>query len=437
MTKQWGSVFAVFFWLVCSGGLQGDAKAEDSPAPASAPEPPQSADPLVQAWRAKLEQAYADTQTYRASVRFTLRRTQDRWTIDQSTDLRVAFDRAADRLLIDTPQALLVSDGQKLRLIVPQVQDMHVEVDAPHPLDYAAMLDIAPFWSGWSKPLSPEIAFLLTDEPAGGLNWDTAEVVGSDPADPSHRPGLRFKTPEGVLTLRIDPKTNLVSAATIRLASLRRDDEASAVTLDFKIDVLQHNEPLAADLFDYDVAGSHAYASVDALRDALVQTAEVSDAGPDEPDVSSPQSLQGEEAPKVALSGLDGQTIRLFEDVEDRVVVLDFWATWCGPCRQSLPVLQRFYEWAKQNKKPVAVFAVNVRENPSQVRQYLQSANLRLPVLLDRDGFATDAYRVKGIPQTVVVSRGKVAHVHVGFSPTLDETLKSEVEKLLSEPTDP
>jgi thiol-disulfide isomerase/thioredoxin len=415
------------------------AKAEDPPAPASAPEPPQSADPLVQAWRARLEQAYADTQTYRASVRFTLRRTQDRWTIDQSTDLQVAFDRAADRLLIDTPQALLVSDGQKLRLIVPQVQDMHVEVDAPHPLDYAAMLDIAPFWSGWSKPLSPELAFLLADEPAGGLNWNTAEAVGSDPADPAHRPGLRFKTPEGVVTLRIDPKTNLISSATVRLASSHRDDEASAVTLEFKIDLLQHNEPLAADLFDHDVSGSHAYASVDALRDAFVQTAQVSEEGPDEdePEASSPQSLEGQDAPKVALSGLDGQTIRLFEDVEDRVVVLDFWATWCGPCRQALPVLQRFYEWAKQNKKPVAVFAVNVRENLSQVRQYLQNANLRLPVLLDRDGFATDAYRVKGIPQTVVVSRGKVAHVHVGFSPTLDETLQSEVEKLLTEPANP
>ena len=138
-------------------------------------------------------------------------------------------------------------------------------------------------------------------------------------------------------------------------------------------------------------------------------------------------SLEGKAAPAFKLPGLDGKPVSL-ADLKGKVIVLDFWATWCGPCKMSLPHLDKMYQAEKGND--VHVFAVNVQEEAKDVQQFVTQTKLSVPVILDRDGKVGEAYGVEGIPQTVVIGKdGKVKKVFVGFSPQLPEQLAKVVEE--------
>jgi len=95
-------------------------------------------------------------------------------------------------------------------------------------------------------------------------------------------------------------------------------------------------------------------------------------------------------------------------------VLLDFWATWCGPCRRWLPIVEKAHR--DYAAKGLSVFAVNEREPESKVRAYLGKQKLDLPVLMDRSGAVGSTYRASSIPLTVVVGRdGNVLRVMVGL----------------------
>jgi thiol-disulfide isomerase/thioredoxin len=112
------------------------------------------------------------------------------------------------------------------------------------------------------------------------------------------------------------------------------------------------------------------------------------------------------------------------------VVVLDFWASWCGPCVAALPLISEATK--ARADKGVVFYAVNQQEEVAAIKAFLQGKKLEIPVALDVEGAAAKLYQVRGIPQTVVIDKeGKVAVVHVGFSPQLKETLARELDALL------
>lgn len=126
------------------------------------------------------------------------------------------------------------------------------------------------------------------------------------------------------------------------------------------------------------------------------------------------EALEGQPATDFTLETLaDAKPVRL-SDLKGRVVLLDFWATWCGPCRRWLPIVEQANR--DYAAKGLSVFAVNEREPESKVRAYLDQQKLDLPVLMDQSGNVGSIYRASSIPLTVVVGRdGKVLRILVGL----------------------
>ncbi len=121
----------------------------------------------------------------------------------------------------------------------------------------------------------------------------------------------------------------------------------------------------------------------------------------------------GSPAPNFALQDLDGNMVNL-EETLGKVVLLNFWATWCGPCRVEMPLFERTYTEFKD--EDFVVLAVDFDEPLEAVRVFQEELNLNFPILLDPGGEVQRAYRVLGYPTSVLINREGMIHaIHVGI----------------------
>lgn len=132
----------------------------------------------------------------------------------------------------------------------------------------------------------------------------------------------------------------------------------------------------------------------------------------------------GYPAPELTLTTTSGETFKL-SDLRGKPVVLNFWATWCPPCRAELPELQA----ASQNLAgQVAIVGVNQAEDPDQVRAFAQKLGITYPIPLDENGAASRLYAVRSLPTTFFIDRsGIIRQIQVGpvTEATLAQSLKT------------
>src|SRR5262249_17758575 len=132
--------------------------------------------------------------------------------------------------------------------------------------------------------------------------------------------------------------------------------------------------------------------------------------------------LVGKPAPDFQLKLLDGTAFRL-SDYKGKTVVLDFWATWCGPCVQAMPVLEETV--ADFKEQGVKLIAVNMQEDAKTIGRFLERTELHPAVALDADGVAAQKYAVSAIPQTVIIdAEGKVARLFIGGGPAYGDQVR-------------
>lgn len=135
----------------------------------------------------------------------------------------------------------------------------------------------------------------------------------------------------------------------------------------------------------------------------------------------------GRPAPSFKLPDLNGKQISL-NDYRGKLVMLDFWATWCGPCRMTMPVMENLQ---KEYPNDMVLLAINLQEKDGVVREYVQQQNINSMVLLDRDGSTGQAYGTSSIPMHVLIDKsGIIRHVQLGYNPRMAAQLRSEIEKL-------
>jgi thiol-disulfide isomerase/thioredoxin len=143
-----------------------------------------------------------------------------------------------------------------------------------------------------------------------------------------------------------------------------------------------------------------------------------------------PHPLVGKMAPDFQLNDLDGHPVSL-ASLRGKIVVLDFWATWCGPCVASLPLVSSVAESLKD--KGVVFYAANLKETADKVRQFQTEKTLVFPVLLDADGKVSDLYQAKAIPETVLIDKtGKIQAVHVGYDAGIRKKLTAQLNDMLA-----
>jgi peroxiredoxin len=120
----------------------------------------------------------------------------------------------------------------------------------------------------------------------------------------------------------------------------------------------------------------------------------------------------GGATPPLELSDLDGKTHRLV-DYRGRAVLVNFWATWCEPCRAEMPSFERLR--GAMERERVTVLAVNLAEPESRIRRFLDTMPVRYPILLDRDGKTARAWQARMLPATYIVGPdGSIRYRHLG-----------------------
>ncbi len=141
--------------------------------------------------------------------------------------------------------------------------------------------------------------------------------------------------------------------------------------------------------------------------------------------------MEGQTAPDFALKSSTGENLRLSEFRGD-VVMINFWATWCGPCRQEMPLLDELY--ARYERVGFSLLGVNIDDDSRRAMAMIEELGVDFPVLFDDRKEVSKLYEVEAMPVTVIVDRkGTVRYIHHGYKPGYEDKYLDQVRSLLRE----
>lgn len=140
----------------------------------------------------------------------------------------------------------------------------------------------------------------------------------------------------------------------------------------------------------------------------------------------------GSAAPDFSLPSIDGSNTVKLSDFKGKVVYLDFWASWCGPCRVSFPVMEQLNKELKASG--LSIVGVNVDEKTADATSFLKESPVSFTLAADPKASIPEVYGVEGMPTSYLIDRhGKIRLIHKGFKKADTDALKAEITKLLGE----
>ncbi|MCW8901039.1 MAG: TlpA family protein disulfide reductase [Gammaproteobacteria bacterium] len=142
------------------------------------------------------------------------------------------------------------------------------------------------------------------------------------------------------------------------------------------------------------------------------------------------QTISGKAA-NFTLKSRSGKNIKLSE-LRGEVVMLNFWASWCGPCRKEMPLLEKIHK--KYKRLGFTLLGVNVEQNSSAAKKYLKDVKVSFPVLFDSTNKTSKLYDVSAMPTTILIDRnGNKRFLHKGYKPGYENDYQKQIKKLLRE----
>lgn len=141
----------------------------------------------------------------------------------------------------------------------------------------------------------------------------------------------------------------------------------------------------------------------------------------------------GDLAPAFTLQTLDGDSITL-SDLRGHPILLNMWASWCGPCKYEMPTIQKVYEEFKDRGLVVLALNLTKKDNLTSVISFVEAYGLTFPILLDSDGKVEEAYQLRGLPSTFFIDRDGIIQSVVIGGPMPEDVVRTRVEGLVEQP---
>jgi len=134
------------------------------------------------------------------------------------------------------------------------------------------------------------------------------------------------------------------------------------------------------------------------------------------------------DAPDFNLEDQDGNFLKM-SDFKGKVVIVNFWATWCPPCRKEMPSMQR--AWEKLEQEGIVMLAINVGEDSDQIFAFTAEYPVEFPLLMDRDSSVVKQWKVRGLPTTYIINpAGKIVYQAIGDREWDSDEIMNQIRKL-------
>ena len=398
----------------------------------------EAASPESRARLAELAASYKSLEHYSDNGSFSLSVMIGGQAQKRDWPLKVQLSRPS-RIVVESEDVRLLADGEKLATEIQPTHKYLIEA-APAVLKLSALTE---------GPLGASLLGSTSADPARIL---LTLLLDPDPVSTLLEPGfvlsmaennadLLLQTPAGyTYRLVADPETNLLTR----------------IELQTSAEKLEAASPPGLELTDLQVSWNAGTISTAPLPDktflwepteGYTQVAELEAPAQDDKGDKAAHPLVGKPAPQFSLNTLepDQKTRRLTsDDLAGRVVLLDFWATWCGPCLKELPEIARLIDDLAAAGKPVVVVAVSQDRNPREgdVRSLVETTikDQRLDLLkppvglvaLDPEMALGQAFKVEALPTLVLLDQqGKIHAVHIGYKDDIREQLMRQIDGLL------